>query len=818
MITAVADKIIRFNTIDELKTAIGNDLKSKNVLAQRYCVRFIMLNDFKTFRELTKFLVGELGVKMFELQNLTLGDDKTITIDMLSEAVTGISETSLVTPFSELVRFYKEEEFNGFFNEIILTEDLMHPGKRIYIPIIGLNNRFNDFLKNFGRIQESAPIWQFYSPQDDKVKVFVSKFRIPFLPKGSEYYKLDTMKDWLNFWRKQAPQEKILCSAKPIRTSWQNSRPDSIFTFEEVKNIHDFITEFLGITIQFDYKETESYYWEKLLEAISSMPQDSFSWKSYVEKHFNSWEFSLNRILDIWADEQRTNYDRWLLKNYLLHTNHLDSKPYTRLCLEETSDYSNPAVFFVKLAERIFYTLTAAEREKYTEERYKILHSEAKRFKDIVPKSSQDWIMEQLVSIAQNESVLNIAKKLCTGIFDFEKELYFGWYQLHSDNDFGLSHLKEFYPDLHAYLVSNDNSIYQPGAEWLSGYFKAYREAKIKDCYTDDVKTFIENYNASDASFWDWYYKHSTCHDLYHEVMNDLSRKPDRIYWIDGLGAEFIPFIKYLIENSKSGFDIIEAKVATTGLPSTTSLNRFDVDDKTIFKFDELDDLAHSGHYRSRKTLIEELNTIRKIVTTILRDNSVGNHTIAIVSDHGLSALSRLCEPHKLTGKAHHEGRYIPYTSDMAAESMPEYITVKNPDDNQDYKVALKHSSLGRKPSHEVHGGCTPEEVLVPFIVLTNIDASKPLKYDIKPIKTDYPISNPVFECIINPKPKSAKLIVGGDKIDMIATETKWSGCIPNAIEGSLEVSVLPDRGKPVTFDVNIYGMGMGNSLSDFDL
>lgn len=817
MITAT-DKIIRFKNLDELKTAIGNDITSKDVLAQRYCVRFIMLNDFKTFRELTKFLAADLGVKMFELQNLTLGDDKTITIDMLSEAITGITETSLVTPFSELVRFYKEEDFNGFFNEIILTEDIKHPGKRIYIPIIGLNNRFNDFLKNFGRIQESAPIWQLYSPQDDKVKVFISKFKISTLPEGSEYCKLDTMKDWLNFWRKQAPQEKILCSAKPIRAGWRNSRPDSIFTFTEVANIHEFITEFLGISIPFVYDESESLYWEKLLEAISSIPQGTFTWKSYVEKHFNTWEFGLSRILDIWSDEQRLDYDRWLLKNYLLHTTQLDTKPYTRLCLEETTDYFNPAVFFVKLAERIFYTSTAAERERYVKERHKLLHTEAKRFKGIVPKSNQDWIMDQLVSIAQNVPDLSTAKKLCTGTFDFEKELYFGWYQLRSEEDFGVSHLKEFYPDLHAYLTTNDNSAFCPGAEWLSDYFKAYREAKIKDTFTDDVKTFIDTYNASDASFWDWYYKHSTCHDLYNEVMADLSRQPDKVYWIDGLGAEFIPFIQYLVETSKSGFEVIEAQVATTGLPSNTSLNRFDVDEKTLYKYGELDALAHSGHYRNRKTLIEELNIIRKIITTILRDNSVGNHTIAIVSDHGLSALSRLREPRKLTGKAHHEGRYIPYTSDIAAESMPEYVTVKNPDDNQNYKVALTHSSLGRKPSHEVHGGCTPEEVLVPFLLLTNVDASKPVKYDIIPVKTDLPVSNPVFECIINPKPKSAQLIIGNNKIDMVAIGTKWSGSIPKAVEGNIVVSILPERGKARNFSVNIYGMGMGNSLSDFDL
>lgn len=210
------DKIIRFENLEALKAVIEQDLNTGEVNAQRYCVRFIMLNDFETFRTLTTFLCKDLNVRMFELQKLMLGEDKTITIDNLSNAVRAIDQTSIVTPFSELVRFYKDTDFNGFFNEIILTEDLKHPHKRIYIPIIGLHNRFNDFLKNFGRIEESAPIWQIYVPHDDKVKVFVSKFKSPELPESSEYCALNTMKEWLDFWRKQAPRDKILCSAFPI--------------------------------------------------------------------------------------------------------------------------------------------------------------------------------------------------------------------------------------------------------------------------------------------------------------------------------------------------------------------------------------------------------------------------------------------------------------------------------------------------------------------------------------------------------------------------------------------------------------------------
>lgn len=817
MITA-QDKIIRFNDIEALKAAIKKDLSTGEVNAQRYCVRFIMLNDFSTFRKLTAFLAKDLNVKMFEIQNLALGDDKTITIDMLSDAIRNISESSLVTPFSELVRFYREPDFNGFFNEIILTEDLKNPQKRIYIPIIGLHNRFNDFLKNFGRIEESAPIWQLYSPVDDKVKVYVTKFKIPKLPENSEFCTLEKMKDWLAFWRKQAPRDKILCSAFPIRVGWKNSRPDSIFSFTEITNPHEYIIDFLGVNIPFEYNESEDIFWNRLQEIVSDSFNSGFSWQKYVQDHFATTKFGFKKLLEIWADERNSNYDRWLLKNYLIHTETLKERPYTKLCMDETMDYFVPATLFVNLAQRIFYC-SPAEIEKYYKERFALMSQEKKLFNDIVPQSSQDWIMEHLIDIANSENGFGLVKKLSTSTFDFEKELFFGWYQNRSEEEFGLKHLEYFYPDLYAYLLATDNSIYQSGALWLSDYFNAYREAKVKDVYTDRVKDIIETQNASDKEFWDWYYKHTSCHDLFHDIASDPTRCPDKVYWIDGLGAEFIPYIQYLIETSNTNYEVVEAKAATTGLPSNTSINRFDVDNKFIYKFGDLDALAHGSHYKTRLTLISELATIREIITKILKDNSVGNHSIAIVSDHGLSALSRLCEPRKLTGKAHHEGRYIPFTSDIAAEPMPEYLTVNNADDKKDYKVALTHASLGNKPSHEVHGGCTPEEVLVPFIVISNNDKSKPRKYEIKIKEFDLPLSSPIFRCVILPQPKSVQLIVNGAKVSMSVSNTTWSATIPNATEGKIMVSILPERGKLQNFEIKVYGLGSGNSLlEDFDI
>ena len=153
------EKVIFFSTFEELTQEIKLDMDSKDMLSQRYAVRFIMLNNFNEFKRLAKFM-ADSGVSMLDIEDINdvENEDRWITKDMLKMAIKSCKESTFVTPFSELVRFYNEDEFRGFLNEIILLEDIRHPQKRIYIPLIGLQNRFSDFLSSFARITESAPI------------------------------------------------------------------------------------------------------------------------------------------------------------------------------------------------------------------------------------------------------------------------------------------------------------------------------------------------------------------------------------------------------------------------------------------------------------------------------------------------------------------------------------------------------------------------------------------------------------------------------------------------------------------------------------
>lgn len=808
------DKIMKFTTLESLEAAIIEDAASKDVLSQRYCVRFIMLNSFEVYQKLFDFLINQQNVAVFNIENLLSSDDTTISMDMLADAIRGIDKTTIVTPFSEIVRFYEEDIFRGFFNDIILTEDVYGDGKahihkRIYVPIIGLHNRFTDFLKNFGRIEESAPIWQYYLPQPDRVTVYVSKYRNVTIDEKLGIVQLATMRDWLKFWKKQAPKDKILCGAAPIRFSYKYAKPDSIFNFQVIDNANTFVNDFLSIKVPIKYVDDEAEYWDKLVMSIDQSEIGCFDFSNHVRRYFNRVSFSFRDILDIWADKTKSAFDRWLLKQYLFNSDLLDDKPYLKFCLDELTDFRMPVSLFNKIAERIFYITEKSVQDRYFEERRQLMTSEHFDFAQLVTKDVQAWIEKQILEIAHEEDSLKRAKKFCTGTFSFEKPMFMSWFVHRSKEDFGMEQLMEFYPDLYAYLRGTEPLTISPKQQWSLKYFDDYRWAKLSDTYTDAVRDSIATHNADEERFYQWYYSFTSCHELLN------GRYVDKVYWFDGLGAEYLPFIHYVIESAKTDYEVIQSEFAVTGLPSNTSLNKFEVDNKKIFKIDAPDSIAHDQIYRQYTTLREELDAIKKEILDVLHSNLHSKQTIAFVSDHGLSALSRLCESKKLNGDFQHEGRYE--EAKEGAISDTDYIVCQNEVDNKRYKVALKHASLGSRPTHEVHGGCTPEEVIVPFVVISNIDNSKLTKYVIELKTPSVAISDSVVRLIVMPQPKSVALVFDGKRYNMTPKGVEWTVKLDNPKAGKHTMQVTPEHGLSKNIDIEFYGMGFDSSFNDFD-
>lgn len=808
-----SEKVKVLKSFEELTQEITKDKEERDICALRYAVRFIMLNNFNEFQNLAKFMAS-IGTDSLDLEDLISSgeDDEWITKDTLKDAIKNCKKSTFVTPFSELVRFYNDDDFRGFFNEIMLLEDIHNPQKRIYIPLIGLQNRFTDFLNHFARIQESAPIWR-YDAQSQSVEVYFAKYKDFVLPNEAVQCQLDSLRDWLKFWKSQAPQERIVCTSKPIAAKYKYSKPDNIFNFTKIANAHEFMTQFLGLSFPFQYQEVDNSNWDELLQHIDKQNLSAFSFEHFVKRYFNRVKFDASDVISEWVNTTtKDDFPRWLLKNYVQHTHFAESYPYVSLCLDNVTDLSDEYILINMIATRILYDLPSNKKSDYAIERRNIIIENKHLFEELLTQDDQLWLFDQIKHVFQQQNNFDFAIQLCTGVFDFEKKLLMGWSVYNPNNQKLKDAITEIYPEYAAYLTTNRPSHFSPDTYWVIDYINAYKQAKMEDKYVDEIYSFVKTKNSTSSTFYNWFYGFANSHDVLAEISNKDDLKPDKVYWIDGLGVEFLSYILQLIEEENSNLKVVRSQITRSELPSSTYHNRFE--GNNVIKFGELDELGHNAHgYKQFDTLIEELSIIKSIIKNILGSCKKGKCTIAIVSDHGLSCLSRKAPSKKYDGKFEHEGRYIKTTEEAVHDT--DYIIHKNDTDGLIYKVALTHSSLSKVPTHQVHGGCTPEEVLVPFIVLSNKDAASYISYQISIPNPDIMLSNPNVVVSIIPQPTKVTLSCEGRTYDMKKDGTSWTAAITGIGEGKHMVDVQPEGAESTQLPINVIGIGGDTNIDN---
>lgn len=811
------EKVRIFASFDELKAEIVRDKDTKEMLSQRYAVRFIMLNNFNEFKELAKFMMN-IGVDMLDLETLMDNDenDVWITKDMLKDAIKKCNNSTFVTPFSEIVRFYDDDDFRGFFNEIMLLEDIKNFNKRIYIPLIGLHNRFSDFLNHFARIQESAPIWRF-DAEPQSVQVYFAKYKDFHLPNESIQCQIDTLRDWLMFWKKQAPQEKIVCTSTPIAAKYKYSRPDNIFNFTPIANAYEFMTQFLDLHFPFEYKEEEKSYWEELLNKIDKTKLNSFSFESFVRTFFNKVKIDASNVISEWTNDSATSFSRWLLTKYVQYTSLSGLYPYLTLCIDSVASSLEKDRLTYMIATRILYNdIAISKKSEFALERQQIIVDNHAVFERMISEDDQNWLFDRIREIFQNENNLNFAIELCTGVFDFEKKLLMGWHVHYSEHKGVLNAIDRLYPEYKSYSTTNMPSCFREENQWVINYAKAYKQAKMQDKYTEEITEFIKKKNNSASSFYQWYFEFDETHSVLAKINSNEELKPDKVYWIDGLGIEFLSYILYLVNQESTNMKVVCSQITRSHLPSSTHHNRFEGDN--VKKYCALDELGHDSRgYKQYDTLKEELKVIKDIIQDILASSNKQKCTVAIVSDHGLSCLSRKAPSKKYDGKFEHEGRYIKTNDDALTDS--DYLVHENGEDHLKYKVALTHSSLSKVPTHQVHGGCTPEEVLVPFILLSNKDIANMEKYQIKVLEEDIMLSNPIVHVTVIPQPSNVTLTYEGKSYNMEREGMQWTINLQNATEGTHKIDIKPADAESSQMTINIVGVSGNTNINEmFDL
>lgn len=729
----------KFSNIDELIQAVVVDKNAEGVRAtvqNRYPIRFVLFDNFKDSYAFTIRLVQELHITIEDIQQWIDPDYPDIIIShqkLATEIERCISrlngESKIIAPFSELARFYDNHDYKEFDTLIRTIKNIQTSAtgwgkkQRIYIPIVGLEGKMSTF---FGDTQ--ATIWYMRSQDHELSYRLLLTDQTTYGVKNitERYTVLSSVREWLNFWRDQGNHGKanIICTSRAIFANACYAQPDNAFTYCCCDNVHDFVCDGLRLPLgHIPYRHHDKQNWETLAKEIDmSVP---FDFERFFSLHFSSSQLEDYRgFVKLWF-EYRDEFSRWLLVNTYIHKKGDD---YLCHVIKRLEDYSNNE-FVGRLALAINDDENEMDIRRYCLE-------QAKKRGAQLSVELQSRLQKRLEEIAGQDNH-HWAIRLFTPISAAEKELAINWL---SNGKIQVKDVKRFYPELYYYLQPSIGTTEQSQA-WVLDYIDKYKVAKISDTYTDEVEAIISSRNKSAVDFNSWYQKFQTTNNLLYN-RGDI----EVIYWIDGLGIDWIPLIAYLIQRRKEEKVFLnDVKIARALLPTKTDINKENLlklghDDVKFEKAGDIDSMAHQNTRAYPENIIEEIQTLSDIIDEVLR-NYIGKK-IAIVSDHGMTYLSGRVDGLNLGGfDYHHFGRYAIKQSGTATADDNYFVL-----DDGKTVCALSHRSLGNKIAKGTgaHGGCTPEEVLVPILIISSSPNNK--TWEARLVEVEVSATHPVVQ------------------------------------------------------------------------
>lgn len=279
-------------------------------------------------------------------------------------------------------------------------------------------------------------------------------------------------------------------------------------------------------------------------------------------------------------------------------------------------------------------------------------------------------------------------------------------------------------------MLYKDLSMYLGDYEHLSGdvkeYFRQYRVLKIRNEITPDFVSKAESVDKSLDGPLKFNKRDS--------VLPDYNRDGNKLLTVDGMGCEYMPFVMAILK--ENGFEVEYATVVEARRPTETRFNRMEWNASDVLEEIKcVDNISHNGKDKHQVNppevnLATTLSELKASLLKMLRENIEEGHKIVITSDHGMSRLLIIASEKGLDKKIEYEKPdNWRYTEDDHG-NMPEGTVSSSVADGKNYWVARGYNHFikgGGDRRNEYHGGSTPEERLVPLIVVSGKTA--PISY-----------------------------------------------------------------------------------------
>jgi len=685
-------------TIEEVKNSIKNEIDNK--IPSRFPLRLIFVNNMEEYLNIKHYLTDNCD------KIISLGDDDICETEdiypnfgKLKTKINNYTDKHiLLLSMGEYFRFSLKREltrekssFPSFFRDL----QAVNSKTRVFVLLFAAYNLFEQIIPTVDERQEGH-IWIIDEKNNTETyNIFVFSDKYKTLPQ--DYTK--GLKSWLNNWEKNLKKKNNIVISTRLINNVVNS--NDIIGIKVITNIFDYICTRIDNSKNLKKDWLTDEQWEHINSQIK------------IEKDFN--KVILN-ILNIQNFDQYRLFAQWnslsnLHKKLVLIWYKLN--PDNSYCATALNDIDDISEITTCLRD---YLITNYD-EKWFKERNNIL---------ILLKDTKydNNYFERLFALDNPKIQLSLLTFSTHEEQTFALKIISDWLRNGASNENIKDAIGTNYTLFQQYFFDETYSSIE-----IKAYLKWYKYNKIINRFPKNERQ-IQDFNTFNSRF---------------SILNKSINEDTFVIWVDGMGIEWLSLIYGQFKEVDTNLFIEKPIIATACLPTETEFNRqWDDYNCPYEKLDKLDILAHKGipddnNYFS--CIAAQFEIIKEVVYKAVSFLKKYERVI-ITADHGSSRLAALAFHTKPGFKAPENakvgsfGRFCELP-EGAIDTVHADDYEYNKNGNKAYFVIknYEHFTISGKAvgkdqnnealSGEIHGGKTPEEYLVPIIIINRNTKTK---------------------------------------------------------------------------------------------
>lgn len=777
----------------------------------RYPIRFMSMRyEDGTSAALMKLQQSISNTEFFDIQNILPYEDAWITTDRLRKAIYSLDprKNYIIVGFSEYSRFLSQADFITLVISLLEFENSEENQKRrIYIPCFALYSQLKKTVKQYHRRLDAYNPFINDTDIEDLPRIY---FIDDHLDVGDHNNEVDNSAEWFGMWRNPDIDTSIpiICMSKTLLHFYSQASPDNVYNIKRIQTYYEMLGYMFSVHDLKAYKKEPERFFKMLLDDIRSTGIRDIN--ELILHKVNTRFIDENNFYQLWKTND--TYIHWLIQNYILKNTPNDTYLYN--VMNQLEGLTNP-----ELIEMVYKYVFETHNKSFREERNRIILSFKKidheiSFTDRMIAYYNNFLCEIIrrrvtesiekmdltkdeAVIADNASILSNpiqeeVEPFLTDSSKYERQLAIWLYRMHLVDEDGI---KNIYPNFSCYLESHETGAYPDEySENLDNYFNTYRKCRIEIQQPSRYDGLVKTWNETPDKFFSWY----TDPDIeYADVAIKKKGFAGNVYVLDGVGAEYLGYIVKLLE--KKGENISYSAYTKCHIPSITSQAKdfYSNAYKWILDYDQK--VLHGEIYYPVSNLERSLEIIDDLISKIISDE--GDEPFAITADHGGTVGHKICKKEKKYNfeNADHAGRCYQRKDTSYVSESNDYLLYQD-DFSRDWVIALNSQSLCNNSIYAVHGGATPEEVMIPVIIAQKgqrINRQYRVKAD--NLKVSGLQKTVAFKITPNPKDIPVKLFAAdGYNTDLKYDEELkvWIGELDRGIEQDIEIHVADRKYK----------------------